>query len=89
MAKHKQLRDVYRFPGFYPQQKIRGIFGDCRAILIRLKRRGKKQSVVPVGLSIGPSTTERPAESEICPAEICGFTWTWRFAASFVAGARR
>ena len=89
MAKHKQLRDVYRFPGFYPQQKTSGIFGDSRAVLIRLKRRGKKQSVVPVGLSIEPFTTERPAESGTCRAGICGFTWAWRFAASFVAGARR
>jgi len=89
MAKHKQLRDMYRFPGFYPQQKTSGVFGDSRAILIRLKRRGKKQPVVPVGLSIGPSTTERLAESGICPAGICGFTWRWRFAASFAEGARR
>ena len=89
MARHKDLRDIYRFPGFYPRPKIRGIFGDSRAILILLKRRGKKQSVEPVGLSIGPSTTERAAECGICPAGICGFIWTWRFAASFVAGARR
>ena len=89
MAKHKQLRDVYRFPGFYPQQKTAGIFGDRRALLIRLKRRGKKRSVVPVGLSIVPSTTERSAGSEICPAGICGFTWTWRVAASSAEGARR
>ena len=89
MAKHRELRDIYRFPGFYPQPKTSGIFGDPRALVIRLKRREKKQSVVPVGLSIVPSTTERPAGSEICPAGICGFTWTWRFVASFAEGARR
>ena len=89
MAEHKELRDIYRFPGFYPQQKISGIFGDPRALVIRLKRREKKRSVELVERSIVLSTTERPAGFGICPAGICGFTWTWRFAVSFAAGARR
>ncbi len=89
MAKHKQLWDIYRFPRFYPSRRISGIFGDPRALVIRLKRRGKKQSVEPVERSIISSTAERSAGFEICPAGICGFTWTWRFVASFVAGARR
>jgi len=89
MAKHKQLRDTYRFPGFHPQQKVCGIFGDPRALVIRLKRGEKKQSVEPVERFIVPSTTESPAGFEICPAGTCGFPWTWRFAASSVAGAGR
>jgi len=39
MAKFKQLRDIYRFPCFSPQQRISGIFGDPRGFLIPLKRR--------------------------------------------------
>ena len=89
MAKYKQLRDFYRFPGFYPQGSVSGIFGAPRALVIRLKRRGKKQFVEPAVRPIVPSTTERPAGFEICPAQICASTWTWKFAASFVAGARR
>ena len=89
MAKYKQLMDLYQFPGFYPQGRISGIFGDPRALVIPLKRRGKKQSVEPAVQFIVPSTTERLAGFEICPAGICASTWTWRSAASFVAGARR
>jgi len=89
MAKHKELRDIYRVPGFWPGRRVSGIFGDPRALVLRLKRREKKRFVAPVGLSIVPSTTERPAGFETCPAGICGFTWTWRFAASFAEGARR
>ncbi len=89
MAKYKQLSYFYRFPGFYPQGGISGIFGDPRALVIRLKRRGKKQSVEPAVRFIVPSTTERSGGFEICPVGICVSTWTWKFAASFVAGARR
>ena len=76
MAKYKHLRDRYRFPGFYPQGRVSGIFGDPQALVIRLKRRGKKQSVEPAVRSIVPFTTERSAGFGICPAGICAFTWT-------------
>jgi len=89
MAKHKQLRDIYRVPGFWPGRRVFGVFGDPRALVIRLKRREKKQSVEPVERFIVSSTTERPAGFAISLAGICGFTWTWRFVASFAAGARR
>jgi hypothetical protein len=89
MAKYKQLNYLYRFPGFYPAGKICGIFGDPRAVVIPLKRRGKKQSVEPVAQFIVPSTTARLAGFETFPAAICASTWTWRSGASFVSGARR
>ena len=89
MAKYKQLSYLYRFPGFYPQGRISGIFGDPRALVIRLKRREKKQSVEPAVRFIVPSTTGRSGGIEICPAGICASIWTWRFGAFFVAGAGR
>ena len=36
MAKLKRLLDIYRFPGFVPRPKVRGIFGDPRAVVITL-----------------------------------------------------
>ena len=57
MAKFKQLHDLYRFPGFVPQPKIRGIFGDPLAVVITLRRRRKKRFAAPVGTCIGPTTT--------------------------------
>jgi hypothetical protein len=42
MGKHRQLVDEYRFPGFIPQARIKGKFGDPAARVIFLKRRSKK-----------------------------------------------
>jgi hypothetical protein len=44
MAKLKRLLDIYRFPGFVPRPKVRGIFGDPLAVVITLQRRRKKRS---------------------------------------------
>jgi hypothetical protein len=44
MATRKRLLDIYRFPGFVPQPKVRGIFGDPLAVVITLQRRRKKRS---------------------------------------------
>jgi hypothetical protein len=88
MAKHKRLRDLYRFPGFYPEHSISGIYGDSKARIIGLIRRGKKQYAVVV-VSIIPTTTGKSGESETCPAETCGSTWMWRSVACSVAGAAR
>jgi hypothetical protein len=41
MAKLKRLQDVYRFPGFLPCPKVRGLFGDPYALVITLQRRRK------------------------------------------------
>jgi len=60
MGKKRELRDEYRFPGFYPETEIQGIFGDPRARIITLKRRQKKQLVVFVALFMGVFTIGRP-----------------------------
>ena len=85
--KVRRLADAYRFPGFRTLQTVQGIFGDAHARLIRLVRRGKKQSVEPVGPCIGGGTTAGNAEPAISPAEIIAFTWSWRCGAFTVAGA--
>jgi transposase len=42
-AKRKRrLRDAYAFPDFRPEGTVRGIFGDPKTRIIRLKRRSKK-----------------------------------------------
>jgi hypothetical protein len=74
MEKNRRLRDAYRFPGFLPQEKIFGIFGDPKAGVIVLKRRGKKQFVGPVAIFNVLSTTGKPEWFGICPVGICGFT---------------
>ncbi len=87
MPKHKRLWDLYRFPGFSPEHTLSGIFGDPRAWVMGLIRRGKKLFVVPVVVSIIPTTTGKPAGFATCLVGRCGFIWTWRFAESLVEGA--
>jgi len=74
MGKNRRLRDAYHFPGFLPQPKISGIFGDPKAGVITFKRRGKKRFVGPVVIFNVPSTTGKPEGFGICPVGICGFT---------------
>jgi hypothetical protein len=87
MRKNKQLWDLYRFPGFSPEHTLSGIFGDARARVIGLIRKGKKLFVVPVAASIIPSTTGKSAGFGTRPVGRCVFIWTWRFAESLVEGA--
>jgi hypothetical protein len=56
MANYKRLPDLYRFPGFLPQARLRGIFGDPRAVVITLRRRRKKRFAAPAAKPLGPTT---------------------------------
>lgn len=67
MAKLKRLQDVYRFPGFVPSPKVRGLFGDRYAVVITLQRRRKKHAAASVGKPIAPTTTSGHAVSATCP----------------------
>src|SRR5258706_12788230 len=51
MGKYRRLWDTYRFPGFSPRSTLRGIFGDTKARILGLRRRGKKRFAVPAGIS--------------------------------------
>src|SRR5450759_2998477 len=42
MATSRGLTDLFRFPGFRPYATARGVFGDTKARVLRLERRGKK-----------------------------------------------
>ncbi|MFB3115200.1 MAG: hypothetical protein ACE1ZW_04400, partial [Nitrospirales bacterium] len=37
----RRLADAYRFPGFRQRATVRGVFGDAKARVLRLQRRGK------------------------------------------------
>ncbi len=89
MRKLKRLWDLYRFPGFSPEYILSGIFGDPRARVIALIRRGKKRFAAPAARLIAPITSGRPAGFATCPAETCGSIWTWRSAVCCVEGAEK
>jgi hypothetical protein len=86
MRKHKRLWDLYHFPGFSPEHNLSGIFGDPRARVIGLIRRGKKLFVVPAAAFIIPTTMGKLARFATCPVEKRGYIWEWRSAALLVEG---
>ena len=59
---------------------LKGLFGDPFARIIRLQRRGKKQSVEPAERFLAPSTTEKQDWYGTSRAEIYGSTWNWKSA---------
>jgi hypothetical protein len=87
MRKHKRLWDLYHFPGFSPEHILSGIFGDPRARVIGLIRRGKKLFVGPVAAFIISTTIGKLAEFATCPVERYGFISKWRSVELLVEGA--
>jgi hypothetical protein len=38
MGKNRRLSDSYKFPGFRAYQKVKGIYGDQKSLIITMKR---------------------------------------------------
>jgi hypothetical protein len=72
-ARKRRLWDTYAFPGFRPEGTVRGIFGDPKARIIRLKRRSKKRDAVVVGAYIKAGTIARCVVRAISPAATHGY----------------
>jgi hypothetical protein len=87
MAKLKRLVDIYRFPGFVPRPKVRGIFGDPRAVVITLQRRRKKRAVGSAAKPSAPTTTSGRAASATWPVGTNGSTSPSKPAGSLAPGA--
>lgn len=87
MTKLKRLTDAYHFKGFTPSAVVKGVFGDSKSMVVRLKRRGKKQSARLAAWSTRASTTAKPAGSVTFPAVTGESSWIWRSGVSTAAGA--
>jgi len=74
MGKKRQLLDEYRFPGYRPQARIKGEFGDPKARIIRLERTQKKRFVDVVGRHTEAITTRRFDAYGTCPAGMYEYT---------------
>ena len=72
-AKRKRrLWDAYAFPDFRPEGTVRGIFGDPKARIIRLRRRSKKRCAAVVDACIRAGTIVGPVACAICRAPTRG-----------------
>jgi hypothetical protein len=87
MGKNRKLLDEYRFPGFRPMAKIKGVFGDPKARVITLRRTQKKRYAAVVELHIEVITTSRRDAHEICLAGMLGYIWNWKCGESIARGA--
>ena len=67
MPTTRQLRDLYRFPGFEPLASVHGIFGEPMAVVVTLQRRRKKRRVEFVGKRRLPFTINGHAVSVTFP----------------------
>ncbi len=85
--KARRLADTYRFPGFRPLETVQGIFGDPRARVITLVRRGKKRSAGCVVPRTGPGTTAVAGGPGTCPVASTASISIWRYGACSVGGA--
>ena len=77
--KSKQLRDAYRFPGLVPLAAVHGMFGDPRAVILKLSRRRKKLCAVDALDGVAVTTTTASSKCGIYRAGTDVFTWKWTF----------
>src|SRR5260370_13704396 len=87
--RRRRLWDRYLFPGFQPESTVRGVFGDPKARVIKLKRCSKKQHAGAAVASRGAGTTARFAGCAICPAGTHGYIWKRRCGGARAAVAAR
>src|ERR1700746_2886782 len=84
----RRLWDTYSFPGFRPQQTVRGIFGDPKARVITLDRSSKKRLVAVAVVSRWGGTIARAAACAIFRAVTHGYFWNWRCGGGRARGRR-
>jgi len=84
MPSPKQLRDLYRFPGFVPLAGLQVFGRDAQAVLLTLRRRQKKQSAACVGRRSFVGMTTDPATCVTWPVVIGASTWPSLCAGSIV-----
>ncbi len=89
MDKKRRLLDEYQFPGFRPRSKIKGVFGDPKARVIRLERTQKKQHAVTAVPCIAVTTTRQCDVYGICPAGMPGSIWKWKSGGSAAKSVAR
>jgi hypothetical protein len=70
MGKNRKLLDEYRYPGFRPMAKIKGVFGDPKARVITLRRSQKKRYAAVAVQCIEAITTRRRGAYGIMHAEM-------------------
>ena len=85
--KRKRLLDTYRFPGFRPEEVVKGVFGDPKARVISLVQRSKKRPAASVAGCTWVGTTASGGACATCPVPIRASTSSSRCAGCVVGAA--
>ena len=75
MGKRRRLQDAYRFAGARPLATVRGVFGDPKARIVVLVRRGKKRRAARVDEGSRVLTTDVGVWCGTCRAATRASTW--------------
>ena len=89
MRKQRRLWDTYRFPGFRPRATVQGVFGDPKARVVRLDRRGKKRFAAAAVISSAVGTIASEDGFATWRVEIIESIWTSKCAESIARGATK
>ena len=73
--RQRRLQDAYAFPGFRPQTKVGGLFGDVKARVIALIRRSKKRSAAVAVVCTSGGTIGAFGGFVIFPVATRASTW--------------
>jgi len=76
------LNELYSFPGFRANNRLKGLFGDSQSRIVELKRRQKKQFAAYVAEAIGLITIPGYTVFETLEQAECGFIWNLNTAES-------
>jgi len=85
--RRRRLLDAYGFVGFRPRAEVRGVFGDPKARVVTLDRRGKKRFADIADALRRVGTTDASGGFAICRAATRVFSWRSRSGASSAAFA--
>ena len=85
----RRLLDAYRFPGFRPQATVKGVFGDPKARIVTLVRRGKKRCAVAAVIGSPAGTTTSDDVFGTCHVATHASGWNLRCAACRAGCAAR
>ena len=72
-----QLREAYRFAGFFPGSTVYGFFGNPQVRVLTLGRRQKKLRVEFVGVGTAAFTIRSLVWCATCPVGSIAFIWSY------------
>jgi hypothetical protein len=76
MKSPKTIKELFCFPGFTANARLRGAFGDKYARVVTLRRRKKQPSVRSAAIAVRGAMTNRRDVFAISPWPVTGCIWS-------------